>query len=246
MFFVCLEELHSIPIYKPRLTRSEQAKYLRVAQELLAAGVELNIPDEWSDNARALRITIGGPPASSIYQLASGLVVYAVYVIILAERGGVILRDFQIMPAWDPAVSECGPEKATGYRFATGLDYEWNDVLNHRIVNLLRLSRPGDMREGWLLGTGCKPVPQEYGPGKPAPLEIAFLDQFSQKHTVSAAFVVERSAKTTKSAARPRTGLYEEEDPPASREYVRRKDSTLFRGPSPSENVENQTNGYRK
>jgi hypothetical protein len=213
MFFDCLEELHSMPIYKPRLTRSEQAKYLRVAQELLAAGVELNIPDEWSDNARALRITIGGPPASSIYQLASGLVVYAVYVIILAERGGVILQDFQIMPAWDPAVSECGPEKETGYRFATGLDYEWNDVLNHRIVNLLRLSRP---------------------------------DQFSQQHTVSAAFVVERSAKTTKSAARPRTGLYEEEDPPASREYVRRKDSTLFPGPRPSENVENHTNGHRK
>jgi hypothetical protein len=217
-----------MPIYKPRLTRTEQAKYLAVARELVGAGVTLRIPDEWCDNASRLQILIDGPPASSIYQLASGLVVYAVHVRILAERGAVILQDFQIIPAWDSGICECSPEKGTGYRFAPGLDYEWNEVLNHRIVNLLRFSRRGDMQEGWLLAMGYKPVPEEYGPGRPAPLEVAFLDQFSQQHTASAVFAVERSAKATKPAARPRTGLWERED---TSERVKGKDSEVLKGP---------------
>jgi hypothetical protein len=53
-----------MPTYKPRLTRSEQLKYLTVAQELSAGGIELDIPEEWLGNARPLRIMIGGPPAS--------------------------------------------------------------------------------------------------------------------------------------------------------------------------------------
>ena len=39
-----------MPIYKPQLTRSEQARYLKVALELAAAGVKLDIPDEWREN----------------------------------------------------------------------------------------------------------------------------------------------------------------------------------------------------
>ena len=217
-----------MPTYKPRLTRTEQAKYLAVARELLGAGVTLTIPDEWCDNASRLQILIDGPPASSIYQLASGLVVYAVHVRILTERGPVILQDFQIIPAWDSGTWECSPEKRTGYRFAPGLDYEWNEVLNHRIMNLLRLSRRGDMHEGWLLAMGYKPVPEEYGPGRPAPLEVAFLDQFSQQHTASAEFAVERSAKATKPAARPRIGLWDRED---ASERVKGKDSEVLKDP---------------
>ena len=132
-----------MPIYKPRLTRSERAKYLPVAEDLLARGVELDIPDEWRYSARALRIMIAGPPASSIYQLASGLVVYAARVKLLAERGSFILQDFQITPAWDCDVFPCGPEGGTTYRFAPGLEFEWNEVLNHRIENDLRLRRGG-------------------------------------------------------------------------------------------------------
>jgi len=54
-----------VPIFEPRLTRREQAKYLTVAEELLAGGIALEIPAEWRDNARALHIEIGGPPAST-------------------------------------------------------------------------------------------------------------------------------------------------------------------------------------
>ena len=196
-----------MPIFKPRLTRREQAKYLAVAEELLAGGIALEIPDEWRDNARALHIEIGGPPASSIYQLASGIVVYVVRAKLVAERGGIILEDFEITPAWDRDVYPCGSEGGS-YRLAAGLQYDWDEVLNHRIENRLRFRR-GDLADGWLLATGSKPIPPQYGPGRPAPLEVAFLDQFSEQHTVRREIAVERSAKTLKSAVRPRPGLFD-------------------------------------
>lgn len=102
-----------MPIYKPKLTWSEQANYFRVAQELIAAGVKVDIPDEWHQNACPLRILIGGPPASSIYQLSGRLVLYVVRVNLSAERGGLIIRDFDITPRWDRDVFPCYTEEGT-------------------------------------------------------------------------------------------------------------------------------------
>jgi hypothetical protein len=81
-------------------------------------------------------------------------------------------------------------------------------VLPTHIENRLRFRR-GDLADGWLLATGSKPIPPQYGPGRPAPLEVAFLDQFSEQHTVRREIAVERSAKTLKSAVRPRPGLFD-------------------------------------
>ncbi len=105
------------------------------------------------------------------------------------------------------------------YRFAPGLDFDFDQVLNHRIESFLRFRR-GDIRDGWLLAMGSKPIPEEYGPGRPAPLKIVLFDQFSQPHAASGEFGVERSAKTTRSAARPRTNLFAPEDTPDVKERV--------------------------
>jgi hypothetical protein len=72
---------------------------------------------------------------------------------------------------------------------------------------------------------GYKPVPEEYGPGRPAPLNIVLFDQFSQQHKASAEFLVERSARTTRSAARPRTSLFAPENTPDLKECVTGKAS---------------------
>jgi hypothetical protein len=233
-----------VPIFKPRLTRREQAKYFAVAEELLAGGIVLEIPDEWRDNARALHIEIGGPPASSIYQLASGIVVYVVRAKLVAERGGIILEDFEITPAWDRDVYPCGSEGGS-YRLAAGLQYDWNEVLNHRIENRLRFRR-GDLADGWLLATGSKPIPPQYGPGRPAPLEVAFLDQFSEQHKVSGDFVVERSAKTLKSPVRPRPGPFDPVDSTASMERNTGKSSQLPAGPQLLRELRECAKGSRK
>jgi len=212
-----------VPIFEPRLTRREQAKYLTVAKELLA----------------------GGPPASSIYQLASGLVVYIVRVKLGAERGGVILEDFEITPAWDPDVYPCGSEGGTSYRLAAGLEYDRSEVLNHCIENHLRFRR-GDLADGWLLATGFNPVRPEYGPGRPAPLEVAFLDRFSEQHTASREIAVERSARTLKSAVRPRPGLFDPLVSTVSTERDKGKSSQLPARPQLLRERRECPNGSRK
>ncbi len=68
-----------MPTYKPELTQREQAKYLSIARELEAAGTRVDIPDEWQENARLLRITIAGSPESLIIQLSPSIVLYSRY-----------------------------------------------------------------------------------------------------------------------------------------------------------------------
>ncbi len=193
--------------YKSRLTRRERKKYLEIAEDIQSRGGQIEIPEEWHDPVDQLRIAIAGPPASGIYQLAAGVVIYVVRTKLVAELG-LILQDFEINAAWDPGVYPCGPAGGTTYRFSSGLQFEWDEVLNHRIENYLRFRR-GDICEGWLLAMGLNPVPEEYGAGRPAPLELVLLDQFSRRHIATADFVVERSAKRVTSVPRLSHSLFE-------------------------------------
>jgi hypothetical protein len=203
-----------MPTYKPELTPREQTKYLSIARELEAAGTRVDIPDEWQENARFLHVTIAGSPESLITQLSPTIVLYAFRVRILAEHS-VTLQEFEVATRWDPGVSPCYPEGRTPYRFDPGLDFNVKEVLNDRIACDLRFRR-GDIREGWLLAMGNKPVPEEYGPGRPAPVEVRFFDQFWQSQVTSTALAVERSKQTRKSSLRPGQGLDEREDPTVS------------------------------
>jgi hypothetical protein len=198
-----------MPTYKPELTLREQGKYLSIARELQAAGTKVDIPDEWQENARFLRVTFAGAPESLITQLSPMIVLYAFRVRILAEHC-VILQEFEVVTRWDPGIFSCYSQGRTPYRFGPGLDFDVKEVLNDRIERDLRFRR-GDMREGWLLAMGNKPVPEEYGPGRPAPVEIRFFDQFWQSQVASCILAVERSTQTRKYPIGTGRGLYERE-----------------------------------
>jgi hypothetical protein len=202
-----------MPIYKPKLTSREEAKYLSIARELKAAGTEIDIPGEWLENARLLRVTIAGSPESLITQISPTIVLYALRVRLLAEHG-VTLQEFEVGTRWDPGIFSCYSQGRTPYRFGPGLDFDVKEVLNDRIERDLRFRR-GDMREGWLLAMGNKSVPKEYGPGILAPVEVRFFDQFGQSQVASAALAVERSTQSRIYSIGPGLGLYERKDPPA-------------------------------
>jgi hypothetical protein len=221
-----------MPTYKPELTPREQAKYLSIARELEAAGTRVDIPNEWQENARFLRVTIAGSPESLITQLSPSMVLYTFRVRLLAERS-VTLQEFEVATRWDPGVFSCYPEGRTPYRFAPGLDFNVKEVLNDRIERDLRFRR-GDIREGWLLAMGNKPVPEEYGPGRPAPVEVRFFDQFWQSQVASTTLTLERSTQTRKSSLRPGLGLFEREDPPVSMERGVDPDAIVPLGPPPA------------
>jgi len=192
--------------YKPRLTRREQARYLEVAQDLAAAGARIDIPPECIEEACCLRLAIAPSPESMIYQLSPSKVLYVFRLRLFAERT-VAVEDFEVATTWDPDIFPCYPDGHQLYRFGPALDFDIKEVLNHRIDEVLRFRR-GDVREGWLLAMGNRPVPEGYGPGMPAPVQVRLSVPCCRTLTRVDLFV-ERSAKAKQSTTRVRTSLFE-------------------------------------
>jgi hypothetical protein len=181
-----------VPVIRSRLTRTEQDKHFVTAQRLHEQGVAIEIPEEWQNQSRYLDISIS--PDSTIYVLRRGVTLYAVYGRLQSRCSNVAIDAFDILPSWDPDVIPYSTMKET-YRFTRSLEYDFEDVLNHRIEQSLRFPRIGDSSEGWLLGIGIRPVPPEYGPRKPAPFQLSFLDQLDRTYDTSVVALVDRSAK---------------------------------------------------
>jgi hypothetical protein len=200
-----------MPTYKPKLTHREQARYLEVAQDLAAAGERIDIPPEWIEEACCLRLTIAPSPGSMIYQLSPSTVLYVFRLRLFAERT-VAVQDFEVAATWDPDIFPCYSNDRQLYRFAPGLDFDSTEVLNHRIDEVLRFRR-GDVREGWLLAMGNRPVPEGYGPGMPAPVQVR-LSAPCCRMLDRVDLFVERSAKAKQSNTGVRTGLFEPRSEP--------------------------------
>ena len=126
-----------MPTYKLRLTGNEKSRYLQVAQEMVSVGAKLDIPTDWLENARSLRLAVARSPESMIHQLSPSSVLYVLRLNVLAERS-VTVQEFEIATTWDSDIFSCYPDGHGLYRFAPGLDFDFREVLNHRIENLLR------------------------------------------------------------------------------------------------------------
>ena len=130
-----------MPVRKSRLNRVEQDEQFDIAQVLRAQGVDIAIPEEWEKQSRFFEISIS--PDSRIYELRPGVILYAIYVQLISRRNRLAVEDFDISPAWDDDVI---PHGTTGeiYRFTRALEFDRNEVLNHRLEALLRFPHIGD------------------------------------------------------------------------------------------------------
>jgi hypothetical protein len=200
-----------MPIRKARLSKAEQAKYFARLAQLLRAGCDVRIPDEWSEDSRALDIQIAPPHENIIRQLPNGTVAYAILVRLVALLANLILEDFGLAAAWDPDLIPLSLGKKDLYPFARDFDFTREEVLNHRIEKLLRFHHRGYLAEGWLLATGLKPIPDTYRNNTSVPVEVRFTDQFGSDHFGKADAFVERSARQKTPALRPVkvSGLFE-------------------------------------
>jgi len=200
-----------MPIRRPHLSRAELPRYLSAAQQLCAAGCDIEIPAEWREHSNAFDIHIGPPEENIIRQLPNGGVGCAVWARLIARRTGVILEDFGLAAAWDPDLIPLSLGKKDLYSFARGFDFRREEVLNHRIEKLLRFHHRGYLAEGWLVATGLKPIPDTYRNNMSVPVEVRFTDQFGSDHFGKADAFVERSARQKTPALRPVTvsGLFE-------------------------------------
>jgi hypothetical protein len=93
----------------------------------------------------------------------------------------------------DPNISPADDPYIFGPRRHVKFDIE--EVLNHRLLNTIRLKREGDRIDGWLLGNGMAPVPSIYKIGDPAPLTLQLFDSAGRVYERSATLPVDRSTK---------------------------------------------------
>jgi len=181
-----------MPTKKNRLTQTERDEYLAAAQQLQSQGLITELPTEWKELGESFVIQVG--KLSTIYVLAPGQILYAVYARLVSRTNNFALTHFDIVPYWDEGIS-CSYDETT-YSFARGrLEFEYDSVLNHRFEKLFRLGHEGERVEGWFLGTGLHPVPKEYGPGKPAPLTLRFFDQKGRASDTNTLIGVNRDAR---------------------------------------------------
>jgi hypothetical protein len=198
-----------MPIYKPRLSRAEEAMQLDYLQQLQAEGHDVEIPEEWRKNADAVDIEVGAPWENMVFELSSGGIgYYAVWSRLVARRPGVILPDYDITSAFDDQILLLNVDERNPVCKLGGFEFERREILNSRIENQLRFPHRGGTVEGWLLASGVSAIPQEYREGSRVGLQLTFRDQFKQEIGVHAVVSVLRSRKEKIPAVRPGTGLY--------------------------------------
>jgi hypothetical protein len=191
-----------MPIRKPRVSREKAAIYSDCLRQLQAEGLDLEILDEWLENSRALDIVLAGPAENTVLEIPGLVVVYMVHVCLVALRP-VTLAECGLSTEYDDQIV-LGPydERSSVYRVC-GLPQ--GEVLNQRFENDMRLSR-GQVVRGWLVATGLRLVPSEYGKSA-VPFQAIFRDQFGNEHLQEGKLSVERMSRPESTRRGRGTGL---------------------------------------
>ena len=196
-----------MPIYKARLSWTEEAMHQDYLRQLQAEGIDVEIPDQWLENSRALDIVPAGPAESTVFESATGGVHYAVLARLVAEQSELILTDWGLSTDHDKQiVAESFADRDPLWNLG-GQVYQKREVLNSRIEKGLVLSR-GKIVEGWLLATGLAPIPAPYRNFAVVPFRLSFWDQFGNEIGVDGRLSVLRKVQRDSTEVRKGTGLY--------------------------------------
>ena len=167
-----------MPTRKHHLNKAEQAKYLMTLRQLEASGIE--IPDGLLEDSRALDITVGRGPASSVFDSSRG-VFYAIWVRLVAEQPCTLLG-CRMRTDWDDHIVLRSFDEERRVCSLGPLSFAREEVLNQRIENTLRFERRGDWFEGMILANGLRPIPEKYLDGASVPFQLIFEDVFGEIH----------------------------------------------------------------
>lgn len=183
-----------MPIIKS-LKRAERERYTACLERLRAKKCDVLIPPEWMERCRSLDITIGSE--SEVVQGSPGVVVYGVWLRLVALRSYVVLTECACETEWDDGiVLQSFQNREPIYRIGP-----WQrpsaDVLNDRMENSLRFTHRGQMAEGMLVFVGIKPIPECYPSERFAPFKLKFLDQFENEIEFESELSVSRAYRKT-------------------------------------------------
>ena len=205
-----------MPIKKARLSREEQARHLVRVEELRAAGLDCELPNELQENNfHDLDIFVAPFEGNILCEVSLGVTAYAIWVELIALRSNLRLENCRIVSLWESeSIVLCQSQRGL-YRVGSGCLFTEAEALNQRIENGLRFHHRGDVAEGWLVASGHKPIPDKYRDCMITTLSLTFTDQFGHDHSAHAEAMLQRSAGLRNSDSRMRKspGLFETGNP---------------------------------
>ena len=200
---------------------------LAYARRIRNAGRPIHIPTDDGEApciaSEDLRVRqTGGLFESSAFEWGAGAG-FKINLIVTSKVSGFTVSHIELELPWkqtffwwleDPEVID-GPSRS--YRFVGDaiLDFPRSLVINHR----LQVTRPfsaGESVEGFLLGTGCDPIPEAFPQGKMIGAFLVLYDQFGRPYRAPIELCVDRTTKNLRprrSSVRRKGGLLDKRDP---------------------------------
>jgi hypothetical protein len=207
--------------------KNEGFDQLAYARRIRSAGRAIHIPEDDGEvryiPSNALRVSqTGALIESTAFDLGAGTG-FTINLVVTSRVSGFAVSHIELELPWehthvqwleDPKVID-GPSRC--YRFFGNqtLEFERNLVLNHRLKMTQRFSA-GESAEGFLLGLGSEPIPEEHPHGKMIPAFVVIYDQFARMCRVPVKLWADRSTRNIRraqSGARRKGRLLDKRDP---------------------------------
>ena len=190
---------------RKKLTIPEILSHLARAKAMQAAGVEIEIPDEWADY-QPLIIRTGDESTALVFDTSGGSAAYAIWVQFVARRSMTLL-DCQITSQWDDQVVLASSFDDREFCKHGAMEFPQRQVLNSRLENGLQLRR-GQVIEGMILDWGQRPIPGAYPHLAPVSCTLAFYDQYGDEIARKISVCADRTWQSRKVIPVSDGGLY--------------------------------------
>src|SRR5579862_1688312 len=207
--------------------KNEGFDQLAYARRIRSAGRVIYIPEDDGEvryiPSNALRVyQTGAVIESTAFDLGAGTG-FTINLVVTSRVSGFAVSHIELKLPWehthvqwleDPKVID---GRSPCYRFFGNetLEFDRNLVLNHRLQLTQRFSA-GESAEGFLLGLGSEPIPEEYHHGKMIPAFVVIYDQFARMCQVTIQLWADRSTtriRPTRSDTMLKGKLLDKRDP---------------------------------
>ncbi len=198
----------------------QRRRRLDLARRFLAAGVPLEINEDAAEDL--LIRQIDGLLETCAFDLSYGAAGYVISLCVTVNRPVLGILKFDLELPWmdttiqwlkDPRDTE---SCSTRYRFPGehALELERDLVINH-FADLKRKFHRGDFFQGFLLGVGSQPIPDDIRHGLCVPSFVTITDQYYYRYSSPIELFIDRTQKSSNPRPRKpvRKRLFDERDP---------------------------------
>jgi hypothetical protein len=187
--------------------KNEGFDQLAYARRIRSAGRAIHIPEDDGEvryiPSAALRVyQTGGIIESTAFDLSAGTG-FKISLVFTSRVSGFAVSHIELELPWEPTHVQWledpkvidGPSRCYRFFGSQTLEFERNLVLNHRLKVTQRFSA-GESAEGFLLGLGSEPIPEEHPHGKMIPAFVVIYDQFARMCRVPVRLWADRPARS--------------------------------------------------